>query len=118
MEGAQRMKNRLEGLAVSTPKELRRSVLEVANRNLPLLRENTPMKTGKLRASERVRVMVSAKREDIRVSLIAGDEEAWYARIVEFKKHYMEKTILDLSSRVAGEIAAEFDMRQAARGGA
>lgn len=108
------MKHKLERLITEGPKELRRAMVEVAERKLPLLRAATPKKKGWLRESERVRVMVSTKKEDLRVSFIAGDERAWYARIVESRVQFMEKFILGQAGTVGGEIAAQVDLKRAA----
>lgn len=114
LEGDREMKGVFKRLIAESPKELRRSLVAVGGRKLEILRARTPYKTGKLRASERMRVMVSGKREDLRISLLAGDETAWYARIVESRTKFMESTILESVPTIGREIAAEVELRRAA----
>ena len=114
LEGDREMKGVFKRLIAESPKELRRSLVAVGGRKLEILRARTPYKTGKLRASERMRVMVSGKREDLRISLLAGDETAWYVRIVESRTKFMESTILESVPTIGREIAAEVELRRAA----
>lgn len=113
LEGDRAMKAKIERGIAEAPKEMRRALLAVGERKLEGLRAATPVKKGWLRDSERLRVMVSAKKEDIRISLLVGDERAWYARIVESKQKFFQTFILAQVGSIGGEIAGEFDLRRA-----
>jgi HK97 gp10 family phage protein len=82
------------------------------------LRPNTPRKTGALQDSEVAKAMVSAKKEDLRVTLKAGGPTAPYApRVHETHKtkgKFLEKTIRAAQPKAAQEIAVRIDLRKAA----
>ena len=65
-----------------------------------------------------MRVMVSSKKEDIRLALLAG-RGLLYARKVhethKTKSGFMRSVLLEAAASVAGEIGAEIDLRAAAR---
>ena len=108
------MQRRFERAIQETPKELRRVLKEVAERKLLIVQSRTPVKTGKLLASERVRVMVSAKKDDFRISILAGDSSAPYARIVheihKTKRKFLESVILESVPTIGSELAQTLDL--------
>lgn len=116
LEGTGEMKARFKHMTQDQGlrKELRRATVAVGERELEhVLRPSTPYKTGKLRDSERLLVMASEAKEDLRVSYVAGNEAAWYARIVESRTKFMEKFVLGLVPTIGGKIAAELDLQAA-----
>ena len=115
-EGDKAMKRRFERAIEATPKELRRALVEVANRKLPIVQARTPVRTGALQRSVRVRVMVSQKKEDLRVTIIAGGPGIPYAARVhethKTKSKFIESVILESVPTIGKEIAGELDLRQ------
>jgi hypothetical protein len=101
-------------------KQARAATVEVAQSKVPIMVERTPRKTGKLQGTEKVRVMVSPKREEIRIALIAGGPDAPYAYKVhethKTKSKYMERTLLELAQTAAAEIGAKIDLVAATNG--
>jgi hypothetical protein len=99
-------------------KQARSALLEVGEPKLELMKSRTPVKTGKLLRSERLRVMVSPKKEDLRISLIAGGPDVPYAKRVhethKTKSKFMESVLLEAAPTVGAEIAAKIDLRRAA----
>jgi bacteriophage HK97-gp10 putative tail-component len=119
LTGDKEMKRKLEHLTSEKGlrKEARKATVEVGGEKVLLMKARTPVKTGKLRDSERLLVMVSAKKEDIRISLIAGGPDVLYARKVheEHKTHskFMESVILEAAGTAGQEIAAKIDLARA-----
>jgi len=101
-------------------KEARAALNEVADPMVEEMKADTPVKTGRLQRSERKRVMVSSKKEDMRISLIAGggpEDIRYAARVHEThktKSKFMEKTLLRHKGTLGGELAAKIDLRRAA----
>jgi hypothetical protein len=122
MEGDKELLKRLENVAgdKGMRKQARKATVEVAESKLPAMQERTPVKTGKLQRSERVKVMVSPKREEIRISLIAGGPDVPYAYRVhethKTKSKFVEKTLLELAQTAAAEIGAKIDLVAATNG--
>ena len=120
MEGDKAMRQKLERLASDrgARKELRGAAKEVWESKVPEMQERTPIKTGRLRRSERMRVMVSSKKEDVRLTLLAGGPDAPYApRVHETHKtmsKFMEKTLLEAARTAAADIGAKIDLKRAA----
>lgn len=118
MDGDKAMKKRLEAAATDQgmKKEIRKAVKEVGLEKLAIVQERTPVKSGKLRASERLLVMVSAKKEDIRISLVAGGPDVNYARRVHetHKTHskFLESVILEAVPTVGRELADRIDLKR------
>lgn len=102
-------------------KEARGALKEFGEPLVPKMRGRTPRKTGALQDSERLRVMVSSKKEDLRVTLIAGGPDAPYARKVHethpTQSKFMEITINEAAPTAAAEIAKNIDLRRAVEGG-
>ena len=101
-------------------KEARRAASVVWEKRVPIMQERTPEKTGRLKRSERMRVMVSSKKEDIRLTLIAGGPLAPYAAIVHethpTKGKFMESVIREAVPTAAAELSVEIDLGQAVAG--
>lgn len=120
LAGDKEMLRKLENIAgdKGMRKVARAATLEVAEELLRKMKERTPVKKGHLRDSERILVMVSAKKEDIRISLIAGGEDVPYAARVHethpTKSKFMESVILEAAPTAGQEIAARIDLKQAA----
>lgn len=121
-EGDKAMKQKLRNVAgdKGMRKIARGAALEVAGEFLIEMKAGTPFKTGKLRNSEKIRVLVSSKKEDIRITMVAGGPEAPYAWIVherhKKKPKFMESVILEHAPTAGQEIAAKIDLRQAVQG--
>lgn len=110
VEGVQAMKSALTRAIVEAPKELRRSLLEYADTLVPLVKERTPVKTGALRDSIRARVMVSGKKQDLRVTILAGGAGCKTpARIVHeihpTHSKFLENTLLEARGTALAEIS-------------
>jgi len=122
MTGDKEMKKKLERVAgdQGMRKEARTATIEVGGELLDRMKARTPVKTGKLQRSERLLVMVSPKKEDIRLSLIAGGgpENVLYARKVHetHKTHskFMESVIFEAAPTAGQQIAAKIDLQRAA----
>lgn len=116
LEGSGRMKRRFEHAIQEMPKELRRVLKTVAERKLAIMQARTPVRTGRLLRSEKIRVMVSGKREDFRISLVAGGPEAPHARVVheihKTKKKFMESVVLEAVPTLGAEVARELDLKR------
>jgi len=126
LEGEKELKAKLRAIAgdKGMRKHARGAALEVAALMLEQMKARTPVKTGKLRASERIKVMVSSKKEDIRISLLAGGPDVPYARIIHEDRKlrhpnggqakYMESVILEAVPTAAKQLADKIDLRQVA----
>ena len=120
LEGDKEMLQKLERVAgdQGMRKVARTATLEVGGVLLDRMKERTPVKTGKLRDSERILVLVSSKKEDIRISLIAGGPGVLYAAKVhethKTQSKFMESVILEAVPTAAQDIAARIDLKTAA----
>lgn len=120
LTGDKQMLRKLERIAgdQGMRKEARKAASEVWGKRVPIMQARTPEKTGRLKRSERMRVMVSSKKEDIRLTLIAGGPLAPYAAIVH-EKHktqskFMESVVREAVPTAAREIAIAIDLRRTA----
>lgn len=110
------MRRRLEKIAgdQGMRKEARRAASDVWSKRVPIMQARTPVKTGRLQRSEKFRVMVSSKKEDIRLALIAGGDGVLYARKVHdtHKTHsgFMLSVLMEAATTVAREIGAELHL--------
>jgi hypothetical protein len=130
MVGTKEMKDKLRMVASDKGmrKQARGALKEVGGRMLGVMVERTPEKTGRLKRSLRTWVMISQKKEDMRISFLAGGAayNVLYARLVHENltaKHpkggqakYMESVILENASTAAAEIAGIIDMAAAVKG--
>jgi hypothetical protein len=122
MEGDKELLKKLETLAgeKGIRKQLRAATVEVGESKIPAMKERTPVKTGRLQRSERVKVMVSPKREEIRIALVAGGPDVPYAYRVhethKTKSKFVEKTLLEAAQTAAAEIGAKIDLVAAVNG--
>lgn len=120
MTGDKQMLARLERLAgdKGMRKELRKATVEVGETKIPIVQERTPVDKGNLVRSVRLRVMVSPKKEDIRISIVAGGPTAPYAARVhethKTKSKFIESVILEAVPTAAADIGARIDLRAAA----
>lgn len=118
LEGDRAMKRRLQAAAgdAGMRKVARAALLEVGDALVQKMQAETPVKKGKLRASEGRRALVSGKKEDLRITLFAGGPTAPYARIVherhKTKSKFMERVILEAVPTAAADIAAKIDLRR------
>jgi len=124
--GEKEMKAKLQAIAgdKGMRKEARGAALEVGGVMLGQMQARTPVKTGRLKRSERIKVLVSSKKEDIRISLLAGGELAPYAAIVHNdtkarhphggQAKFMESVILENVPTAGRQLAEKIDLRRAA----
>ena len=118
--GDKEMKAKLRAVAgdKGMRKEARGAALEVGGVILQAMKAETPVDTGKLRDSERIKVMVSSKKEDIRITLIAGGAGILYAGVVhethKTKSKFMERPLLAAAPTAGRDIAAKIDLKRAA----
>lgn len=120
MTGDKEMKRRLENMASGDKglrKEARQATVAVGNELLEKMKARTPVKTGKLQRSERLIVMVSGKKEDIRISLVAGGPDVLYARKVhethKTQPKFLESVIMEAASTAGRQIAEKIDLKRA-----
>ena len=119
LEGEQQMRKRLEHLASDKGmrKELRAAATEVGGEKLEVAKDRAPYKTGRLRNSAKLKVMVSSKKEDIRIALIFGGPEAPYAvRVHEShptQSKFLESVLLESARTIAAELGAKIDLEAA-----
>lgn len=123
MDGDKAMKELLARVASDkgARKQLRKAVLEYGNEvMLPRLVTNTPRLTGALQRSEKVKVRISAKKEDVGITIIAGGASAPYAptmhETAKRKPKFMERTLRDCAPTALGDIAGRVDLKAAGKG--
>jgi hypothetical protein len=120
LTGDKEMKRRLEHLTSEKGlrKEARAATKEVGGEKLAISVDRAPEKTGKLKRSGRLLVMVSPKKEDIRISLVFGGPDVLYARRVhethKTQSKFLESVILEAAGTAGHEIAAKIDLKRAA----
>lgn len=118
LEGDKELKKRLEKIAgdQGMRKLARKAAKKVWGKRVPMMQARTPEKTGRLKRSERMRVMVSSKKEDIRFTLVAGGPLAPYAAIVHeghaTQAKFMESVVMEARRTVARELATEIDVER------
>jgi hypothetical protein len=129
MGGEKEMRAKLRQIAgdQGMRKEARRAMSAVAPDHVEIMRGYTPEKTGRLKRSERFRVMVSQKKEDLRISFLAGGAEynILYAHKVHedlAAKHpkggqakFMERMMAEAAQTIAAEIGAELKLEDTLR---
>jgi len=114
--GDKEMKAKL--MAVAGDKGMRKyarvAALEVGGVILERMKAETPVKSGKLVDSEVMKVMVSSKKEDIRITLTAGGPDVPYARVVhethKTKSKFMERPLLAAAPTAGRDIAEKIDL--------
>lgn len=118
--GEKEMKAKLQAIAgdKGMRREAREAALDVGGAILRNVQAETPVKTGRLLRSEVMKVMVSSKKEDIRISIIAGGPNIPYAKRVHetSPKHskFMERPLLAAVPTAGRDIAARIDLKRAA----
>lgn len=125
LEGSKQLEKKLKAIAgdKGMRKVARAALLELGAVLVEKMQAGTPVKKGKLRDSEKTRALVSAKKEDLRITLVAGGDEAPYAAIVhdrhKTKSKFMERVLLGAVPTAGQDLANRIDMRRvAAEGGA
>lgn len=131
MEGDKEMVRRLRTLAdQSTDRGLRKQVRNAAKgyaeqELLPRVQGHTPIKSGRLMRSEKVRVLVSPKKGEVRIALCAGGPFALYARKIHDDptlKHkvggpfFITAVIYEAAPTAANRICARIDVAAAMKG--
>lgn len=100
-------------------KELREAGKAVAGDKVEIARDRAPERTGKLKRSGRVLVLVSPKKEEIRLTLVFGGELAPYAPIVHATHpthaNFLGSVILEAAGTGAEELARRIDLNRAAK---
>lgn len=105
-------------------KEARGALKTVGGRKLQIAQSRVKVRTGKLQRSGRLYVMVSPKREDLRIAIAFGGKSygVLYARKVHDKhpthSRFLVSVILESAGTAGRELAQEIDLRRAAKGGA
>lgn len=118
LEGDKLMRKKLEHAASDQGmrKVARKATVEFGGELLTLMQHRTPVKTGKLVRSERLVVMVSPKKEDIRIALVAGGGDILYARKVHethpTHSKFMESVIHEGAATAGPAIARKIDLRE------
>lgn len=125
LTGDKEMKAKLATLAAEgTDKGIRREAREALKSvGTPMLEtagERAPERTGKLKRSRRLLVMVSPKREDLRIALVFGGASrgVLYAAKVEATHkthaHFLQSTLMDNAGSAGRQLATHIDLRRAA----
>jgi hypothetical protein len=107
-------------------KQARKALKEVSVPMLEEMKSRTPVKTGRLKRSERTWVMVSQKKEDMRISFLAGGPGIPYARrehedtTLKHEKggqaKFIESVMLERAGTLAHDIASIIDLAAATKG--
>ncbi len=105
-------------------KEARAATLDYGNQTiLPKVQGRTPIKRGRLVRSERIRVLVSPKKGELRVAVCAGGPFATYAMKVHEdleaehkvgRAKFIESVIFEEAPTAAAAIAPKIDLKRAA----
>lgn len=105
-------------------KEARAALKTVGGRKLEIAKSRVKVRTGKLLRSGRLYLMVSPKREDLRIAIAFGGASygVLYARKVHethpTHSRYLVSVIMEAAGSVGRELGQEIDLRRAAKGGA
>lgn len=117
LEGESQLKRQLENLIKNSPKELRRALRKVGERKFQITQERVPVKKGVLKGSGKFRVMISGKKEDLRVTIVYGGPDAPYARRVhdthKTQSKFLESVLLESVPTLGGELRDEIDLARA-----
>jgi hypothetical protein len=117
-EGGDKMKAKLEKVAVQFPLEARRGTNVVARRKLEEARANAPRKTGRLIRESKVSVSIrkSGPRPNISASLkFTAPYASRQHETHKTKGKFLEKVIRGSVGTLARELAAEIELKKAAR---
>ena len=119
-EGEKEMKAKLMAIAgdKGMRKHARGAALEVGAVILEAVKAATPVDSGDLQRSEVMKIMVSSKKEDIRITIQAGGDGILYAAVVhethKTKSKFMERPLLAAAPTAGRDIAAKIDLKRAA----
>lgn len=122
-EGEKKMKAKLKAIAADSGlrKEARGALLDVGEVMVAEMKAACPVKSGKLQGSIRRRALVSTKKENMRITFLAGGPDIPYATRVHWqhksKARFMTNVMNAHQPKLAGELAAKIDMARAAKGG-
>lgn len=127
LTGDRAMKGRLEGAVLNLPKVARTALKEWAEEKLAIATERAPEKTGKLKRSGKIRVMIrkrktsllghatSSRVGDFSASIVFGGPDVLYARKVHetHKTHskFLERTVHEAVPTAGPELAAKLDLK-------
>lgn len=117
MTGEKEMKKNLEGYAREMPKAARKGTKEWATEKLTIAVNRAPEKTGKLKASGKIRTSIRKKegKENIAASLVFGGPDVLYARRVhethKTNSKFLERTIHEAAPTAAAELAAKIQLK-------
>lgn len=99
-------------------KEAREALKTVGASKLEIAVGRAPERTGRLKRSGRLLVMVSPKKQDLRIALVFGGDGLLYARKVHdthpTHSGYLLSVLLEAAGTIGREIATHIDMRRAA----
>ncbi len=121
LEGGREMQRRLELLAGDNGmrKQLRAATKEVGDETLAVTQQRVPVKSGALKDSGKVRVMVSQKKEDIRIAICYGGPDVPYARAVHelhpTQSKFLESAILEAVRTIGPDIVKKIDLQAASK---
>lgn len=118
-EGDAAMRRKLEHVASDKGmrKQARGALKEVGESKTAMVRQRVPVLRGRLLRSVKMKVLVSAKKEDLRITIIAGGPDALHARKVHetHKTHskYMESVIREAAQTIAAELGGKLNLSEA-----
>jgi len=119
LEGGNAMKRKLQRVASDQGmrKQARGALKVVGDAKLEEIKPGVPVKHGRLLRSGRVKVMVSSKKEDLRISILFGGQGILYAFKVhethKTKSKFMERVLLAAVRTIGSELAEQIDLQQA-----
>ena len=115
LTGDKELKRKLENMARETPKVAAKALRVVGTEKIfnPSQVE-CPVKTGKLKATGRIRVSTAESR-GVSIKVTYGDRDAWYAVIVhEKQKKFLEGPVMQAKPTLAADVAKEIDLKRMA----
>ncbi len=120
LEGGGAMKRRLARVAgdQGLRKIMRTALKEVGGELLEVVLPGVPVKSGDLAKSGKVKVMVSSKKQDIRVGVVFGGGLKYAWKVHETHKthsKFLERPLLAAVRTIGGDIAERVDLAQAVR---
>lgn len=124
--GDKELKRKLERAIDEMPKELRKAVQAVVQPIFEVTQQRVPVKDGDLKATGRMTVFVSPKRDEIGARIVYGGPEAPYARRVHEDLEaedkgdgrgpkFVERPVHEAKPRLGTDLAREIDLRRVVR---
>ena len=126
LEGDRAMKRTLENMVRKFPVAVRRGTRVVAEEKLAITQDRVPVKTGKLKSTGKVRVVIRkvSGDENISAEIAYGGDGVLYAHKVHEdlgarhkgggKAKYVESVLMESVSTIGPDLAREIDLKRVA----